>query len=235
MEIWWRAFQTLYRPLLARYNCFVDTGASDQLPLDPLPELLPGHFLPSELSFSPDSEANVSEPCVDKDWLGLLLVFGLLEFSDLHEPWVFSYNFLFKSWTWHFNASTVSKFFSSAVRSVEDMLLLASILLGSRTVFGFLWCRDDGSSSLHLVRISDLTTTLLRAFSEADCRRRKKFLTFFFLILTRIWWVIFFVSRCVLCVCACETNLESPPIMENLRCDWAPIVDTGGKSLLTNY
>uniref|UniRef100_A0A2N9GZM9 Uncharacterized protein n=1 Tax=Fagus sylvatica TaxID=28930 RepID=A0A2N9GZM9_FAGSY len=82
------AFQTLYCPLLARYNCFVDTGALDQLPLDPLPELLPGRFLPSELSFSPDSEANVSELCVDKDRLGLLLVFSLLECSNLREPWV---------------------------------------------------------------------------------------------------------------------------------------------------
>ena len=41
-----------------------------------------------------------------------------------------------------------------------------------------------------------------------------------------------FVSRCELCVCVCAgtrvcvrvgTNLESPPIMGNLRYDWAPI------------
>uniref|UniRef100_A0A2N9IJN3 Uncharacterized protein n=1 Tax=Fagus sylvatica TaxID=28930 RepID=A0A2N9IJN3_FAGSY len=66
----------------------LEKGALDQLPLDPLPELLPGRFLPSELSFSPDSEANVSELCVDKDRLGLLLVFSLLECSNLREPWV---------------------------------------------------------------------------------------------------------------------------------------------------
>jgi hypothetical protein len=24
-------------------------------------------------------------------------------------------------------------------------------------------------------------------------------------------------------VCACEHDLESPPIMGNLRCDWAPM------------
>uniref|UniRef100_A0A2N9I4K3 Uncharacterized protein n=1 Tax=Fagus sylvatica TaxID=28930 RepID=A0A2N9I4K3_FAGSY len=101
------AFQTISYPLLARYNCLVDIGASDQLPQDPLPELLPGRFLPSELSLSSDLEADESELCVDKDQLSLLLVFGLQECSDLHEPCVFFFNFLFKSWTWRFNASTV--------------------------------------------------------------------------------------------------------------------------------
>jgi hypothetical protein len=48
------------------------------------------------------------------------------------------------------------------------MLLFASILFGSRTVLGFLWCRAEGSDSLLSVRIFDLTTTLLRDFSEVD-------------------------------------------------------------------
>ena len=66
------------------------------------------------------------------------------------------------------NASTVLKFSSSVVQSVDDMLLFASILFGSRTVLGFLWCRVEGSGSLLSVRIFDLTTTLLRDFSEVD-------------------------------------------------------------------
>ena len=66
------------------------------------------------------------------------------------------------------NASTVLKFSSSVVQSVDDMLLFASILFGSRTVLGFLWCRAEGSGSLLSVRIFDLTTTLLRDFSEVD-------------------------------------------------------------------
>ena len=136
--------------------------------LNPLPELLLGRFLPSELSSSSNSKAEEFELGADKDWLGLLLVFGLLKHSDLREPWVFFFNFLFKSWTWRFNASTVLKFSLSAVRSIEDILLFASIFLGSRTVLGFLRCRDNGSGSLGSVYISDLTTTFVRDLSEAN-------------------------------------------------------------------
>ena len=39
----------------------------DQLPLDPLPELLPSCFLPFELSSSSDLEADESKLCVDMD------------------------------------------------------------------------------------------------------------------------------------------------------------------------
>jgi hypothetical protein len=145
-------------------------GASDQLPLDTLLELLPGRFLLSKLSSSSDSEADKSEFCVDMDRLSLLLAFSLLERSDLCELWVFFFNFFFKFWTCRFKASTVSKFFSSVVQSVEDMLLFASILLGSRTFFDLLWCRDDCFSSLRSVRISDLTTTSAELFQKVTPR-----------------------------------------------------------------
>jgi hypothetical protein len=104
-------------------------GVSGQLSLDPLPELLPDLFLPSELSPSLVSEADVSELFVDMDQLGLLLGFILLECSDLHEPCVFFFDFFFKLWICFFRASTVSRFFSSEVWSVEDMLFFASIIL----------------------------------------------------------------------------------------------------------
>ena len=97
LEIWWRAFQTVFCPLLTRFNCLVDTGVSDQLPLDPLLELLPRCFLPSELSSSSDLEAEESELGADKEQLGLLLIFDLLERSDLRDPWVLFFRFLFKS------------------------------------------------------------------------------------------------------------------------------------------
>ena len=73
------------------------------------------------------------------DWPGLLLAFNLLECLDLREFCVFFFNFLFKSWTCCFKASTVSRFFSSAVWSVEDMLFFTSMILGSRAVFDRLW------------------------------------------------------------------------------------------------
>jgi hypothetical protein len=104
-------------------------GVPGQLSLDPLPELLPSLFLPSELSPSLVSEADVSELCVDMDQLGLLLGFILLECSDLHKPCEFFFDFFFKLWICCFRASTVSRFFSSEVWSVEDMLFFASIIL----------------------------------------------------------------------------------------------------------
>lgn len=107
------------------YGYLVVKGASDQLPLDPLPKLFPSFFLPSELSSSLVSLANVSNLCVDIDRSGLLLAFGLLECSDLRELCLFFFNFFFRSWTCCLRASMVSRFLSSVVRLVEEMLFLA--------------------------------------------------------------------------------------------------------------
>jgi hypothetical protein len=56
----------------------------------------------------------------------------------------------------------------------------------------------------------------------------------FSLIPTPVWRVSLFFRREGMCVCVCvrehvcvcvhgSTNLESPPTMGNLRCDWAPM------------
>ena len=75
-----------------------------------------------------------------------------------------------------------------------------------------------------------------------SCRHRRKnlsflFLFYFSLIPTPIWRVLCVISisfpfRDMSCVCVygnmctcvrVSTSLESPPIMGNLRCDWAPM------------
>ena len=163
-DIWWRAFHTVSCPLLSLYGCFVIEGDSDQLPLDPLPELLPPLFLPSKLSSSSVSSTDALELSDDRDLSGLLLVFGLLECCDLLE-FLFFFNFFFNSRTYYFSASTLSMFFSSLVRSLDELLFFGSTILASWFVLERLRYRWDGSG-FRLFLISNLTIILQSAFSE---------------------------------------------------------------------
>ena len=126
-DIWLRAFHTVSCPLLSLCSCFIIKGDSDHFPLDPLPELLPSFFLPSELSSSSVTSTDVIELFDDRARAGLLLVLYLLECSDLLESF-------FSSRTCCFSASTVSMFLSCPVRSLDDILLFGSTILVSRSV-----------------------------------------------------------------------------------------------------
>ena len=100
------------------------------------------------------------------DRVGLLLVFGLLECSDLLK-FLFFFNFFFSSRTCCFSASTVSMFLSSLVQSLDDMLFFGSTALVSRSVLDRFQYRCDGSSFRSSLT-SNLTTSLRSAFSEVD-------------------------------------------------------------------
>ena len=163
-DIWWRAFHTVSCPLLSLYGCLAIEGDSDQLPLDPLSELLPSLFLPSELSSSSVSSSDALKLSDDRNLSGLLLVFGLLECCDFLE-FLFFFKFFFNSRTCCFSASKVSMFFSSLVRSLDELLFFNSTILASWFVLERLWCRWDGSSFCSFL-ISDLTIILQSAFSE---------------------------------------------------------------------
>ena len=114
------------------YGCLVIKGDSDQFPLDPLLEHLPPFFLSSELSSSLVTSTDVLELSDDMAQAGLLLVFYLLEYSDLLES--FFFNLLFSSMTCCFNTSTVSMFLSCPVRSLDDVVFFGSTILVSRFV-----------------------------------------------------------------------------------------------------
>ena len=138
----------------------------DQIPLYPLPELLPPFFLPSKLSSYSVTSINVLELSDDKNRAGLLLVFCLLKCCDLLK-FLFFFNFFFSSRTCCFSASTVSMFLSSPVQSLDNTLFFGSTTLVSWSVLDRLRYRCDGSGFRSFLT-SDLTISFRSAFSEGD-------------------------------------------------------------------